>query len=92
MITNFTGTASFDPISEAYLKEIIGNATTPTFTLYTTKEIQCRRHHKKRINKKWAKRYGFKTVVDKLFDVKDVSVQDTNDDGFMTYTLTGDFE
>ena len=24
-----------------------------------TKEIQIRKHHKKRINKKWAKRYGY---------------------------------
>lgn len=24
-----------------------------------TKEIQRRKHHKKRINKKWAKRYGY---------------------------------
>ena len=24
-----------------------------------TKEVQRRKHHKKRINKKWAKRYGF---------------------------------
>ena len=24
-----------------------------------TKRIQIRKHHKKRINKKWAKRYGF---------------------------------
>lgn len=23
-----------------------------------TKEVQCRKHHKKRINKKWRKRYG----------------------------------
>ena len=26
---------------------------------FATKEIQRRKHHKKRINKKWAKRYGY---------------------------------
>lgn len=27
----------------------------------TTKRVQARKHKKKRINKKWMKRYGFKT-------------------------------
>lgn len=29
-----------------------------------TKEVQRRTHRKRRINKKWAKRYGYKTVPD----------------------------
>ncbi len=29
-----------------------------------TKEVQRRTHRKKRINKKWLKRYGYKTVPD----------------------------
>jgi TnpA family transposase len=29
-----------------------------------TKEVQARKHKKKRINKKWLKRYGLKTVPD----------------------------
>ena len=29
-----------------------------------TKEVQVRKHKKKRINKKWAKRYGFKKIPD----------------------------
>ena len=29
-----------------------------------TKDVQARRHKRKRINKKWFKRYGFKTVPD----------------------------
>jgi hypothetical protein len=33
-------------------------------TTAITKEVQCRTHHKRRINKKWAKRYGHKTVPD----------------------------
>lgn len=33
-------------------------------TTAITKQIQCRTHRKRRINKKWAKRYGYKTVLD----------------------------
>ena len=29
-----------------------------------TKEVQARTHRKRRINKKWLKRYGYKTVPD----------------------------
>lgn len=29
-----------------------------------TKDVQARRHKRKRINKKWLKMYGFKTVPD----------------------------
>ena len=33
-------------------------------TIAITKQIQRRTHHKRRINKKWAKKYGYKTVLD----------------------------
>ena len=33
-------------------------------TTAITKEVQRRTHHKRRINKKWLKRYGYKTVLD----------------------------
>lgn len=33
-------------------------------TPHLSKEVQCRRHRKKRINKKWRKRYGMKRVPD----------------------------
>lgn len=33
-------------------------------TTVITKKVQVRKHKKKRINKKWAKRYGFKEVPD----------------------------
>lgn len=33
-------------------------------TTAITKQVQRRRHRKRRINKKWAKRYGYKTVLD----------------------------
>ena len=33
-------------------------------TIAITKEVQRRTHRKRRINKKWLKRYGYKTVLD----------------------------
>ena len=39
-----------------------GDATSFTLTFKTPERVQARRHKKKRINKKWAKRYGYKTV------------------------------
>ena len=33
-------------------------------TTAITKEVQRRTHRKRRINKKWLKRYGYKTVID----------------------------
>ena len=43
-----------------------------------TKDVQARKHRKKRINKKWLKRYGHKAVPD------DTKVYMTNDAIFMT--------
>lgn len=39
-----------------------------------TKDVQSRKHRKKRINKKWLKRYGYKTVPD---DTKVIMTEDT---------------
>ena len=33
-------------------------------TTSITKEVQWRTHRKRRINKKWLKRYGYKTILD----------------------------
>ena len=33
-------------------------------TTAITKQVQCRTHRKCRINKKWAKRYGYRTIID----------------------------
>lgn len=43
-----------------------------------TKDVQARKHRKKRINKKWLKRYGYKIVPD------DTKVYMTNEAVFMT--------
>lgn len=34
------------------------------FTDCITKKVRAKRHHKKRIDKKWLKRYGYKNVPD----------------------------
>lgn len=36
-----------------------------SMVLYVTEVVQVRKHRKKRINKKWAKKYGYKTVLRK---------------------------
>lgn len=43
-----------------------------------TKDVQARKHKKKRINKKWLKKYGYKCVPD------DTKVYMTKDMAFMT--------
>lgn len=47
-----------------------GNDTSCSMELASPYQVQKRRHKKKRINKKWAKRYGYKTKF------KTVSIQD----------------
>ena len=43
-------------------------------------KIQVRRHRKKRINKKWAKRYGFKTIT-RRYQLNDCVVECDVEDG-----------
>lgn len=51
-----------------------------TFTGELIDKVQRRRHKKKRINKKWAKRYGYINVYKKI-NIKDVSVI-PNEEGY----------
>lgn len=46
-----------------------------TMTGGESRTVQIRRHKKKRINKKWAKRYGYKMIIDK-FKIIDCSIVD----------------
>ena len=46
----------------------------PKFNLENKRMIQRRKHRKKRINKKWAKRYGYKPITVKLRNVEIKSV------------------
>lgn len=49
-----------------------------TLEYFNARQVQVRRHKKKRINKKWAKRYGFRTVYDKV-RFKEVSLVHKDD-------------
>lgn len=57
----FEGTFEFDP---ALLRDVMNLDPVSTFTVEydTTLSEQVRKHKKKRINKKWAKRYGYRQV------------------------------
>ena len=61
--------------NDIYLLKILADNTPTKITPYynghylvesnaVTKEVQRRTHRKRRINKKWLKRYGHKTVLD----------------------------
>ena len=56
----------FNKLCDAYKK--------PKFNLEYKRMVQCRKHRKKRINKKWAKRYGYKPITVKLRNVEIKSV------------------
>jgi hypothetical protein len=70
--------------SERYLSILGDNIPTKITPYYNghllvettaiTKEIQRRTHKKHRINKKWAKRYGYKTVPDDRLIIKSGSI------------------
>ena len=54
--------------------------TSCTVLFHQPVQIQVRRHKKKRINKKWAKRYGYKTVF-KSIELEEAYVE-PNENGF----------
>lgn len=47
------------------------------------KVVQIKRHKKKRINKKWAKRYGYKTI----YETKKSKVMDVTIDNVVEFCL-----
>jgi len=49
-------------INEKLLSELFLPKKSDTFDLQYTAMVQARRHKKKRINKKWLKRYGYKPM------------------------------
>lgn len=58
------------------------------FTIKYTKYVQARKHHKKRINKKWLKKYGYieKTLV---IDGLNITHKERNTEGdICQYTIT----
>lgn len=62
-------------IAEMMLKEVDRYATIKEVDI--PKLVQVRTHKKRRINKKWAKRYGFKVVHEKkMAKVADITIND----------------
>ena len=58
------------------------------FTIKYTKYVQARKHHKKRINKKWLKKYGYK---EKIFFIDGLNIthKEINTEGdICQYTIT----
>ena len=57
---------TYEPINTEELYKILGVDTSnmpDAYDIQFTEIVQVRKHKKKRINKKWAKRYGYKQVV-----------------------------
>lgn len=52
----------------ALIGEIIMDVNVHEIIVLRDKKVQARTHKKKRINKKWAKRYGFKTYENQLLE------------------------
>lgn len=82
----FTGQLVVNP---DVLKKLIGDTSRPpskafigdtlSFTFEGLPKMeQIRRHKKKRVNKKWAKRYGYRTVF-KHVNIRDVTIVDSYD-------------
>ena len=58
---SFTATNSF--INLDLLRQMCGQIQPPkSYDIVYPKVVQARKHKKKRINKKWLKRYGYKTI------------------------------
>jgi len=73
-------TASFDiDINDDLFSELIGANCKTGWELWYEKKVQRRRHRKRRINKKWAKRYGYRNVITKI-DVEDFNVSKNSQD------------
>lgn len=58
------------------------DVTSCTLELCSPYDVQIRRHKKKRINKKWAKRYGYKTMFRsvKMVDCRNIREESGIDD------------
>ena len=53
-------------INEDLFSKLLGVNQKPKWSFYYDHQIQRRKHRKKRINKKWAKRYGYRNVMTKI--------------------------
>lgn len=78
-------TATVETIPEVF-NELVKQVDPNEYTIKYTKYVQARRHRKRRINKKWLKKYGYKekTVINRL---KIVSTEKDINKGTYRYTV-----
>ena len=69
-------------------KNIISPKVTDAWTMKQYDKIQKKKHHKTRINKKWAKKYGYWTIED-VFKVNSLTPKDIANEKL---TYEGDLE
>lgn len=67
----------------------------PNYSIISINMIQCRKHRKRRINKKWAKRYGFKEIVRKIpirniQEISGAKVREATDEMISTFKFIVD--
>ena len=77
--------ATVETIPEVF-NELVKHFDPNNYTIKYTKYVQARRHHKRRINKKWLKKYGYKekTVINRL---KIASTEKDINKGTYQYTV-----
>ena len=80
----FTATTETTPET---FNEILKQTDPHEYTLKYTKYVQARRHHKKRINKKWLKRYGYKERTIIIDGLKITSTERNGDEEICRYTM-----
>lgn len=78
--------ATIETTPEAF-NEILKQTEPHEYTLKYTKYVQARRHHKKRINKKWLKRYGYKEKTIIIDGFKITSTERNGDEEICRYTM-----
>lgn len=75
---SFEGTFENTELNVDLFNQLIATQPEATYDLYCTILVQARKHKKKRINKKWRKRYGFKEKQICIPEVKLESCTDGN--------------
>lgn len=72
-------------INDALLQQLcFGNSNPNKVDLeyYTEKAVPARRNKKRRIQKKWIKRYGYKIIREK-YTMRDMTIEQINDSDFI---------
>ena len=80
-------TATVETIPEIF-NELVKHVDLNEYTIKYTKYVQARRHHKRRINKKWLKKYGYKEKII-VIDGLNITHKETNgEEDICQYTMT----